>query len=381
MFTFIDLFCGIGGFHIALHSVGGTCVFASDSDRECRKVYEQNFGIIPHGDITSIHVNDIPNHDVLTGGFPCQPMSNGGRKKAFEDKRGRLFDDIVRIAKVKQPKVLLLENVKHIKRVSDGQVYRYIYNELHDIGYVVHDIEISPHEIGIPQQRYRVYFICIRKDLATTPLPPIRFEHLHNPKVFEKRVNAKYTIPDELEQVCEAWNVMLQQMNPSQKLSFPILLDEFFANYESISHLPKWKQVYITKNKELYHTYKSLWDSWYRTYKDLLLKKTVYRRLEWQTGPLKGNDSIWDHFIQIRQSGIRVKRNDNFPTLVAIVQVPIYGKEKRYITPRECARLQSFPETFKLASTDRVAYKQLGNSVNVHIVRCLIQHILHYIDS
>jgi len=107
-----------------------------------------------------------------------------------------------------------------------------------------------------------------------------------------------------------------------------------------------------------------------------LKKREIYGKLEWQTGPIKENDSIFNHFIQIRQSGIRVKKNKYFPTLVAISQIPIYGKEKRYITPRECARLQSFPDTFKLLDNDKISYKQLGNSVNVDNVYTIISSTL-----
>ena len=118
----------------------------------------------------------------------------------------------------------------------------------------------------------------------------------------------------------------------------------------------------------IYQKYKQLWDSWYEEHKDILKKKEVNGKLEWQAGPLKENDSIWNHFIQLRQSGIRVKKSKFFPTLVAIVQTPIYGKEKRYITPRECARLQSFPDSFILPESDNIAYKQFGNAVNVEVV-------------
>ena len=110
-------------------------------------------------------------------------------------------------------------------------------------------------------------------------------------------------------------------------------------------------------------------------------KREIYGKLEWQSGPIKTNDSIFNHFIQIRQSGIRVKKGNYFPTLVAISQIPIYGKEKRYITPRECARLQSFPESFQLLDNDKKSYKQLGNSVNVDNVYTIIHSTLQHYSS
>lgn len=381
LFRFIDLFCGIGGFHIALKELGGECVFASDIDKECRKVYFENHGLEPHGDITKIEAKDIPDHEVLVGGFPCQAHSNAGHKKAFDDKRGKLFDEIIRIAKEKQPKVMLLENVKHIKKVKDSKVYRYIYDALEEIGYYVQDIELSPHQFGVPQQRPRVYFICLNKHMyepTKVTVTPV----LTNHQIFEDTndVSNVYFLNKEICSVFDTWNKILGQLNIGERISVPILLEEFYKDYQTYDDMADWKVTYIKKNKEIYQKYKDKWDAWYMEHKELLTKKAIYSKLEWQTGPLKGNDSIWNHFIQLRQSGIRVKKNDNFPTLVAIVQVPIYGKEKRYLTPRECARLQSFPDWFKIHTNDKIAYKQFGNSVNVHVVSCIMQNVMMEVD-
>ena len=140
--------------------------------------------------------------------------------------------------------------------------------------------------------------------------------------------------------------------------------------------LPDWKQDYMTKNKPIYQKYKPQWDEWYDRHKSILTKREIYGKLEWQVGKVKPQESIFNHFIQFRQSGIRVKRAIYFPTLVAIVQTPIYAKEKRYITPRECARLQSFPDNFILHESDHTAYKQLGNAVNVDVVHYVIRETL-----
>jgi DNA (cytosine-5)-methyltransferase 1 len=344
-------------------------------------VYYDNYGLEPQGDITKVDEKDIPDHDVLVGGFPCQAHSNAGHKKAFDDKRGKLFDEIIRIARHKKPKVMLLENVKHIKKVKDCEVYKYIYEALESIGYYVQDVELSPHQFGVPQQRPRVYFICLNKSMyddTVINIEPQKVEH----NIFEHidDIDKKYFLNDELCKVIDVWNVMLKQMQVGERISVPILLEEFNKKYDTFDGIQDWKITYINKNKELYAKYKELWDEWYEVNKDLLTKKVIYSKLEWQTGPLKGNDSIWDHFIQLRQSGIRVKRNDNFPTLVAIVQVPIYGKEKRYLTPRECARLQSFPDSFKMHALDKIAYKQFGNSVNVNVISCVMQCIMANID-
>ena len=165
----------------------------------------------------------------------------------------------------------------------------------------------------------------------------------------------------------------------ANKLVSPtILCSEFNNNYnlEEFNNLQQWKQDYITKNKRIYNKYKKQWDIWYKKYENLLSKRQIYSQLEWQTGKIKQNESIFNYFIQFRQSGIRVKKTDYFPTLVAIVQTPIYAKERRHITPRECARLQSFPDSYILHTDDHVAYKQLGNSVNVEVVKTVISQIL-----
>jgi len=150
MNTFIDLFCGIGGFHQALKRLNYKCIFACDIDEQCRKVYQNNYNIIPESDITQINIKTLPDFDILCGGFPCQAFSNAGKKKSFNDGRGLLFNYIIDIAIVKQPKFMFLKNVKHIKKIDNGKVLRYILEKLSDIGYKVFMFELSPHHLGIP---------------------------------------------------------------------------------------------------------------------------------------------------------------------------------------------------------------------------------------
>jgi DNA (cytosine-5)-methyltransferase 1 len=194
----------------------------------------------------------------------------------------------------------------------------------------------------------------------------------------EKEVDFKYKISDELVQLFSAWDEMIQVVETGCSLSPTILCHEFNKEYtpEQWNAFPQWKRDYITKNKPLYNKYKIQWDAWYLKHREILSKKEIYGKLEWQTGKKKAGDSIWNYFIQMRQSGIRVKKADYFPTLVAIVQTPIYAKERRYITPRECARLQSFPDDFIVHRQDHVAYKQFGNSVNVDVIHFVIQRVL-----
>ena len=372
-FNFIDLFCGIGGFHRALADLGGKCVFASDIDKRCQDIYERNFGIRPVGDICSVRSEDVPDHDVLCGGFPCQPFSNAGHRGAFEDTRGTLFQEIARIVRDKKPKVLLLENVKGIKNIQNGNVYRTIISVFESLGYSVKDIVLSPDKFGVPQRRERVYFIGIRNDLGTATLPPPPVHTAHS--VLESQADAKYTIPTELRNVFSAWDEMIPRL-VGTSLGVPIITDYFTAD-ENAPGTAGWKRTYILKNKAIYNAHKEAWDAWMTKHKDLLAKRAVYRKLEWQAGKMKQGDTVLQgHFIQIRQSGIRIKQATTFPTLVAIVQTSIIGSQGRYITPRECARLQSFPDTQILDDQDKFAYKQLGNSVNVNVVAHVAKHAL-----
>ena len=399
MLKFIDLFCGIGGFHQAMNklTIPTECVFACDIDKECRKIYQQNYGLLPAEDITKVDEKMLPDFDVICAGFPCQSFSQAGKKLSLEDKRGLLFEHILRIAKEKRPRFMFLENVKHIKKIDDGKVFEHILKRIKETGYNVQVEELSPHQLGIPQHRERVIFICTAIPLAVGAislgavglvdngipdkipfiLPPItettdeQIQKILLPWTEERE---KYLIPKEVVSVLEAWNEMIQVFEVGENMSPTILCNEFLTDPTDI--LIAWKKEYITKNKRIYQKYEPLWQSWLEKHQQLLNKKEIYAKLEWQAGKKRENDSIWDHFIQLRQSGIRVKKGDFFPALVAIVQVPIYAKEKRYICPRECARLQSFPDSFIMHEKDKIAYKQFGNAVNVDVLHFFIKGTL-----
>jgi DNA (cytosine-5)-methyltransferase 1 len=390
-YKFIDLFCGIGGFHQALlrlrnQTADFKCVFACDIDAKCREVYEKNYGLKPHGDITKINMADIPNFDILCAGFPCQSFSNSGKKKAFEDPRGNLFENILQIATSKRPSFLFLENVKHIKKINNGKVFAHILQRINESGYTVTEekqvFELSPHQLGIPQQRERLIFVCIRTDIYNPAkeiiiCPPNKKSDMS--RILENNVDSKYKISNEIEQILKVWDEMIKTVEVGETLSPTILCNEFYKTYspDEFALLPDWKKDYITKNKPLYTKYKKQWDEWYALHSTLLQKKEVFGKLEWQVGKKKNTEeSIFNYFIQIRQSGIRVKKTKYFPTLVAIVQTPIYAKEMRYITPRECARLQSFPDSFIMHENDHTAYKHFGNAVNVDVVHFVMNEVL-----
>lgn len=379
---YIDLFCGIGGFHQALQRLGHECILACDTDKYCRKNYEDNYGIAPHPDVKLLQPEDFGDIDIICGGFPCQAFSNAGNKKMFDDKRGLLFDEIIRLAEAKQPKFMFLENVKHILKVGHGEVIQYIERQIKRIGYHLQKIEVSPHHYGIPQQRERIVFVCVRNDIyekhpVQITLPPRQTEY-KNIFIEKQHVPQQYFISGDILKCLEAWEEMIQQFDVGEKISPTIMIHEHYNNHtqEQFENYAQWRKDYITANKPLIEKYKSKWDAWYEKHKDVLQKREIFGKLEWQVGKIKPNDSIFHYFIQIRQSGIRVKRAQYFPTLVAISQIPIYGKEKRYITPRECARLQSFPDDFKIDEDDKHAYKQFGNAVNVDNIHMVVETTL-----
>jgi len=192
IFTFIDLFAGIGGFHLALHDSGGKCVFVSEWDEHARKTYELNFKKkSPHlfkeglfgngqnlftGDITKINPSSIPDFDILTGGFPCQPFSNAGFKKRFEDSRGTLFHDIARIMKEKQPKAFFIENVSHLLKHDDGRTFSTIKRIIEDeLEYSFHHSIVKASDFNLPQHRKRLFMVGFRdKDVPFKFPEPIK---------------------------------------------------------------------------------------------------------------------------------------------------------------------------------------------------------------
>jgi DNA (cytosine-5)-methyltransferase 1 len=380
-FTFIDLFAGIGGFHLALEKLGGECVFASEIDTKAQDVYENNFNLRPKGDITKIDEKDIPSHDVLCAGFPCQPFSHAGFQKGMNEIRGTLFFDIMRIVKHHKPKYLILENVQNLVKHDDGNTWRVISENLREEGYIIPNepIIVSPHQLGIPQHRKRVVILAQRKDLQK--IKEVSLEEFHNGETTindillddeEIKDLGKYKLSEEQIKIVNIWNEFTKGIK-GKLPGFPIWADEFNKNYD-FSNLPKWKQNFIIKNRKLYEDNKEFIDFWLEKHNNLKDLKNSRRKFEWQAGD--SEKEIWNLIFQFRPSGLRVKLGNHFPALVAITQTSILGKRKRKLTPRETARLQSFPDDFKLHSVDSVAYKQLGNAVNVEVIRFLAEKIL-----
>ena len=215
MKTFIDLFAGIGGFRVALENQGLTCVFSSENDTEASRIYHNNFGEKPHGDITAINEKDIPAHDILCAGFPCQSFSISGNHTGFKDDRGQLFYDIVRIADYHKPTLLLLENVKNILRVHDGTVIKAIRNTLDEIGYTVCISLLNASHYGVPQSRSRVYFTCLRKGIG------LKFE---KPKPTHEQVFLRDFLDEEVKRhlIIQRDDIFIEKVDEPEPQNAPI---------------------------------------------------------------------------------------------------------------------------------------------------------------
>ncbi|GHV13731.1 cytosine-specific methyltransferase [Fibrobacterales bacterium] len=194
MLKFIDLFCGIGGFRLALEKRNLECVFSSDIDAYAQEAYKCNFGEKPNGDITKISAKDIPSHDILCGGFPCQPFSISGKMGGTTDPRGKLFYEIKRIAEYHKPKVLLLENVKNILTINKGTVIKSIETELKEMGYILHKKLLNASYFGIPQSRERVYFVALKGSDLSYEFPKETRKKFYLENIFEKEVDEKFII-------------------------------------------------------------------------------------------------------------------------------------------------------------------------------------------
>ncbi len=377
-FKFIDLFAGIGGFHVAMETLGGECVFASEINKFSINTYRDNFGMDAGFDICQVPEHEIPTHDVLCGGFPCQAFSKAGKRAGFEDTRGTLFFEIERILKHHRPKYIVLENVRNLVSHDGGNTWRVISKHLKALGYIITETPIimSPHQLGIPQLRERVYILGILKEhtsLQTLTIDiPLPVKHKTNATtVLQSNSGSDYHISDYEEMVLTAWDEFMQGID-QQVIGFPVWSEEF-GETSSYSKLPLWKQNFIAKNRELYQRNKSFLDKWLKKYDNLEKFVPTHTKFEWQAG--SSINSVWEGIIQFRPSGIRVKRPTEFPALVAMVHIPIIGWERRRLTPREVANLQSFPSGFKINPNSQQAYKQFGNSVNVEVVKYLADQL------
>ena len=240
---FIDLFAGLGGFNLALSQEGHECVFASEIDEGLRDIYFKNHGLLPHGDIKSIKAKEVPEHDILCGGFPCQPFSKAGEQNGFKDeKSGDLFYHIIKILRVRKPTFIMLENVANFERHDDGRTWRVAKKILTDIGYEVDIRKLSPHWFGIPQIRERVFIVGSRIGLSHFKWPEKQmFQDISISSVLDTYpADARY-LSEQVTRCIDAWQLFLDMYPDNMQLpSFPIWSMEFGATYPFEEETP-WK--------------------------------------------------------------------------------------------------------------------------------------------
>lgn len=385
-FKFVDLFSGIGGFHQAMTQLGGECVLASEIDKYAIETYAENYDMDSNINVRDIKVEDVPEHDVLCAGFPCQAFSKAGKQEGFDDEtRGTLFFEIERILKHHHTKYIILENVRNLASHDKGRTWKTIEEHLHKAGYRLtpKPLIVSPHYFGTPQLRERVVILGIYDpEHAYEPLDIDlgTFKKKTDNSIYKvldtENVEEKYNISEEEEKVLTMWDEFYQGVD-LDVIGFPVWFEWF--KKEAPDEFKPWKKEFVRKNNELYQRNKEFIDSWIEKWDNLEWCTPTQRKFEWQAG--KHIKSIWEGLIQIRPSGVRVKVPTCFPALVAIVQIPIIGKYKRRLTVREAARLQDFPESFIPNEIDQQAYKQFGNAVNVEVVKRCAEKLFNYAEE
>lgn len=414
---FVDLFAGIGGFHTGLERLGHRCVFACEKDEALRSIYHQNYNLNPSGDIRDLLPKVIPPHDVLCAGFPCQPFSKAGEQLGLScDRDGDLFSQIMRILDHHRPKWILLENVANLLRHDGGDTYRWMKTKLEDCGYSISDRVLSPHQFGIPQIRQRVFIVGCTSGLdhfewpePTGVIPDIR-------SVLSPDPDDVRSLPDHYVQCLDVWQEFLDRIPADEPLpSFPIWTFEFGATYpfdgepplqrdprylartlgsfgQSLSGLtederrmrlpsyargftpfPQWKQTFIAQNRAFYYKHRKRLKGWLPK---LAPFSPSLQKFEWNCkDEVRQLDA---HIIQFRASGVRVKRSNWAPALVAMTttQVPVISWENRYMTVQECSRLQGLGELDLSPLNSTSAYRAIGNAVSADLVGLIAHRLL-----
>lgn len=325
-FTFIDLFAGIGGFRMAFQNLGGECVFSSEWDEQARKTYYANYGDVPFGDITKEATkNKIPkDFDILCAGFPCQAFSLAGKRLGFEETRGTLFFDVAEILRRYQPKAFFLENVKGLVIHDKGKTFKTILNTLDEVGYVVPDPEIvNAMYFGVPQHRERIYIVGFRKDLGIS--------------------KEDFTYPEQKE-VTKKWIDVREEVPVPAK---------YYLSTQYIQTLINHKARHEAKGHGFGY--------------DIIPDDGIAHAIV--VGGMGRESNL---VIDFRQT-------DLTPTTRIKGEVNRQGWRK--MTPREWARLQGYPDNFKIVVADASAYKQFGNSVAVPAIQATAEQLLKTLNK
>ena len=407
MFRYIDLFCGIGGFHQGMNRVSAEmgfdaeCVFAADNDQNAANVYRMNYGIDCYHDLKLQETHDLIDDAIgeegltcLFGGFPCQPFSKAGSQEGFANKmKGTLFFEIEKIVHRHHPKFILLENVRNLKNHDSGHTWEVIHDSLVEEGYVVDDVIISPNHIGpIPALRERFFILAYNTEflgIEDDDIDMLRDREFRQRKTsiypcgqIERGLNRKYFNLDAEpdlepfnEETIQMWDDLLQLLRENGRTIISPLWPHYFDSTIDISEEPDWKQKIIRKNQEFYKDNSDIYDRWLDEHKDHFNQLCQSdKKFEWNAG--EDLENVWQGIIQFRPSGVRVKRPDFIPTLVAINQTPILGPKRRYLKASEMAKIYGFKRLKFGKQSEGESQKQLGNTVSVDVVSYLIRHMI-----
>jgi len=411
---FADVFAGLGGFHVALGRLGHECVFASEIDEELRAVYQRNFGLLPAGDICHVAAADVPEHEVLCAGFPCQPFSLAGKKIGTKcPESGKLIDDVFRLVRQHSPQYVLLENVPNVLTIANGTFWESIRRRFVRLGYTVEHRTYSPLDFGVPQQRVRLFVVARAKGtpgFCWPEPPPTQVRSLSD---YVRSDAGPYRLLEPgKSRAISKWNEVVARFHGAIK-SHTILATEFGATYpveglkpgrpwrshqgafgkklagadslqEAVGLLPQyamakegaisaWQLPDVAFSRWLYDQDPAFFDAWKA---DVTGWPNSWQKLEWRGD--KALPSLWSQTIQFRASGIRVMRPDMAPSLVAMspTQTPILGPKRRYISVREAASLQSLSELHSFPENNERAFRALGNAVNAQIVYEIAKAVL-----
>lgn len=328
----IDLFCGIGGFRLALDRCNVSTVFSSDIDKYARETYRANFGDTPSGDITRVETNEIPDFDILTAGFPCQPFSYAGKNEGFKDKtRGTLFFKILDILESKKPQMFLLENVKGLKSHDKGKTMRTILSSLKDLGYDTHWKILSSLDFGVPQKRERWYCVGFNKKTF--------FE-------FPKGFNNETTLRDIVDENTQNERLRLSDF-------------ELKRIKRHLNTAKNGERIEHDNSKYAPHT-----------------KKGRYGVFSYQKPDGSLRFHVGDKAKTQIQEAFYCCLDTYSPTIIA-GRVPKLWDIERRLSVLEAKRLQGFPDNFKFPVSDNQAYRQLGNSVTVTVVEAILNSMLY----